>query len=143
MIRNLRRTMGMVFWQTITNVIILHDPCHQIAWSKMVTRNLADTEAGILYQRKLPERTAELTGFAEALRWTEFSSLAVNGCVSCLIPRTLRELAWVSLVPGETLPWPTDVMTLLYCPKADFTSRFIMFFGHAGNAGNECDGIAA
>ena len=87
LIRNLRKTMGLAFWQTITNVIILHDPCHQIAWSKVVRRNLAAPVSGILYQRKTPPNrttSAALLLFA--------SSAPSNLCHICSAAFSFSEL---------------------------------------------------
>ena len=54
---------------------------------------------------------AELTGFAESPQMDPFSSFVVFKCVSSLILSTLRVLPLKSLMPGESLPWPTDVTT--------------------------------
>ena len=45
---------------------------------------------------------AELTGFAEAIRWVNFSSRRVNVCVSSTTPSTLLVSPLVSLTPEET-----------------------------------------
>ena len=72
--------------------------------------------------------TAELTGFAEVPRWTNFSALVGNGCISSMIPSTLRVLFLVSLMVKRTSPWPTNVMTLFCAARADAACLFIMFF---------------
>ena len=83
--------------------------------------------------------TAHLNCFAEALRWTDLClTLVVNRCVSSMIPSTLRELPWVSLMLGETLPGPTSVMSLFLRSNRRFHISVHHVFGHAGNAGNEC-----
>ena len=46
--------------------------------------------------------TAELTGFAAALRWISVLSLVVNGCVSSTTLSTLRVLPLVSLTLEDT-----------------------------------------
>ena len=70
------------------------------------------------------------------------SSLVVSKCVFSTIPSTLRGLPLVSLMLGETLRWPTHVMTLICGPKEVLTSLFTMYLVMLGTPGTSVD-IAA
>ena len=51
----------------------------------------------------------------------------VNVFALCMTRYTPLVLLWVSPMLERTLPWPTDVMTLFFGPRAIFTLPFIMF----------------
>ena len=57
--------------------------------------------------------TAELTGFAEAIRWTNDPIPAANVYAFSTIPNMLHEWLWVWPTPKGTWIWATGAM--LFC----------------------------